>query len=91
MKFINFSIFFIYHTLKGSFELCYYLWKKSVCQMVIEISGGKVACAVLHKEIFNRGVLGRFDGEVIRSLRYESDGQIEVNCVYFCYFFQKFR
>ena len=44
---------FFYHTLKESFELWYYLCKKSICQKVIEISGVNVACAFLHKEIFN--------------------------------------
>ena len=46
--------FCIYHSLKGTFELLYYLYKKSVCQMVIEVSGAKVAGAFLHKVIFNR-------------------------------------
>ena len=59
-------LFFVCHALKASFELRYYLCKKSVCQMVFEISGVKVACALCTNKYSIRGALGRYDGEVIR-------------------------
>ena len=62
MKFISFTVS-NYQTLTGSLELWYYLCKKSVCQMVIEISGVKLACAFLHKKYSTLGPLGIFDGE----------------------------
>ena len=65
---ISLYIFFIYHTLKGSFGLWYYLRKKSVCQILIEISSVKVL--LVHfctKKFSTRGALGRFDDEVKRA------------------------
>ena len=65
ITFSRFSIWSFYHKLKGSFELWFYLCKKSVCQMVIEISGVKVACAFFHKEIKTREAVGRFHGRLL--------------------------
>ena len=72
-KFHRFSIwilyllvFFIYHTLKGSCELRYYLRRKSLCQILVKISGVKVAVYFCTKKYSTRWALGRFDGEVIR-------------------------
>ena len=56
----------IYRALKGSFELWYYLRKKSVCQILIEISGVRVAVHFCTKKYSTRGALERFDCEVIR-------------------------
>ena len=67
-------VFFIYHTLKRSIELWYYLCKKSVCQMVLEISGIKVACAFLRPKI-NIQSERVWEDLMVRLLGYNSSGQ----------------
>ena len=59
-------VFFIYHALKGSFELGYYLRKKSACQILIEVAVLKLLVHFCTKKYSTRGALGRFDCEVIR-------------------------